>query len=248
MQIAILEDDAQAAALLSGLLVRYAREQHLKVHLAVYRTAAELLSAFDATPADIAFLDIYLEGAGNTGRAIGMEVAWHLKEHYPHCKLVFATSSSLHAVESYSIRAAFYLTKPLEYGKLCAAMGVACTTLQRESQCIRLPCAGTLVEVPLREVIYMDCVMEQAVLHLMDKVLTVDGLVGETLTLLLADKRFLLCNRNLAVNMDWIAETQKDKFLLKNGVSIPIRQHGRPGLRRAYMAYRMGHIQGSRDT
>lgn len=247
MRIYILEDEASESKLLAAQLNRYAKEEQMEICLGIYTTSRALLDAFAAEPADIAFLDIYLEGLGRSGTPVGVEVAWQLHREFPRCKLVFATSSTAHAVESYSIRAAFYLTKPLDYQKLCAAMEVAAGALRQESRCIGLVCNGILVEVPLREIMYMDSRMEQATLHLPTQTIQVDGLVSDTVATLLTHEQFLLCNRNLAVNMDWVSEATKDCFLLKNGTKLSIRQHGRRDVIHRYMAYRLERIQRSQS-
>ena len=92
----------------------------------------------------------------------------------------------------------------------------------------------------------MDSINEQTLLHLTTGTLRVDGLVRENLSLLEAHDRFLLCNRNLLVNMDWIASAGTDHFCLKTGERLPLRRNGRPKLREAYLAYRMRSIERGR--
>ena len=241
IQIAILEDEKKAADTLSNMILNYSREHSLLVHITCHQTAKSLLQSFLQIPADIAFLDIYLD---DSARAIGMETALRLKTDYPQCKLVFATTSDTHAIESYSVRAAYYLQKPLDYDKFCAAMQTACAAMLRDNLCMRLSCQGEHVKFPLKEIYYMDSLSEQAVLYTTTGTLQLDGLVRDNLALLLTHDRFLQCNRNLVVNMDWITATETDSFLLKTGERLPIRRNGRAEIKAAYLAYRMRSIEG----
>lgn len=240
MQIAILEDDEKAADILCNMILKYAQQQRLLVDISRHQTAHDLLRAFTHTPADVAFLDIYLD---RSAKPVGMETAKQLKAEYPECKLVFATTSETHAIESYSVRAAYYLQKPLDYDKFCAAMETACAALLRDNLCVRFSCQGEYLNFPLKEIYYMDSLNEQAVLYTTTGALSLDGLVRDNLALLLAHDRFLQCNRNLAVNMDWVASAEADCFVLKTGQSLPLRRNGRPELRTAYLAYRMRSIE-----
>ncbi len=237
MRIAVLEDQEHEAKTLLTLLARYVRERALVADFVHFGRAQNLLDVFDSTPADLAFLDIYLDGES------GMDVARQLTARHPKCKLIFATTSHTHAVESYRVRAAYYLTKPLSYEDVCEAMDTACKELMRDNRCILLHSGGIPVNVPLREIIYLDCTARQTVLHLPERALSVDEPVGEVLERLRSDDRFLLCNRNLAVNMDYISELREADCLLQDGGRLPLRAKGRRELREAYLSYRVGFLQ-----
>lgn len=237
MRIAILEDRDSDAQFLTNLLERYERESGISFSLSRYMTTDALLRACAESAFDLVFLDIYL--CGNTS---GMAAARQLQANYPQCRLIFATSSHAYAVESYAVRAAYYLTKPLSYDRLCDAMEIACSHICRDNLCIHLNVEGIPAPIPLRDVTYADSLARKARVHLADSCLSVDEPMSEVLRLLLAHEQFLLCNRNLAVNMDWIAETRDSTFLLKNRCSVPIRQRGRREVRQAYLAYRMSQL------
>ncbi|MFQ7549226.1 MAG: LytTR family transcriptional regulator DNA-binding domain-containing protein [Blautia marasmi] len=51
------------------------------------------------------------------------------------------------------------------------------------------------------------------------------------------DPRFLSCNRNVMVNMDWIESVPSDEFLLKNQERVPIRQRGRKTVKKTFLEY-----------
>lgn len=233
-----MEDRDSDAQALSTLLERYGREQDIAFALSRYTTGESLLQDCARCAFDLAFLDIYLCGSTS-----GMAVAHSLQAQYPACRLIFATSSHTHAVESYTVRASYYLTKPLNYERLSEAMEAACAHMNRDRLCVRFTTEGVPASIPLREIAYADSLTREARLHLSDQCLTVDEPMGEVLRLLLEHDRFLLCNRNLAVNMDWIASVRDDSFLLKDGCSVPIRQRGRREVRQCYLSYRMSQLK-----
>ena len=231
MRIAIVDDDSADRAELSELLTRYAKERQLTAQYQTYRSAEELMADFKPGQWDILFLDIYMSGI------TGMEAAHQLRQMDPACRLIFFTSSYVHAVESYTVQASYYLTKPLDYQRFCTAMDAVCSLLQRNNRCLEVHSEGILLQVLFSDILFMDCMVKQSCLHLSDRILNVDERVCTILEHLAADDRFLNCNRNTTVNMDWISRILKDDFLLKNGQTVPIRPRGRRGVKKAFLQY-----------
>ena len=64
----------------------------------------------------ILFLDIYMDGM------TGMEAARRIRRQSDNCILVFVTTSSDFAVESYDVGASYYLLKPFQPEKLCSIL------------------------------------------------------------------------------------------------------------------------------
>ena len=51
------------------------------------------------------------------------------------------------------------------------------------------------------------------------------------------DERFLQCHKSYVVNMDRVRQFQGDRFLMENGVEIPISQSRRKDVRQRFLAY-----------
>ena len=60
---------------------------------------------------------------------------------------------------------------------------------------------------------------------------------------LFSDPRFLRVSRSHLVNMDAIADTRGEAFILTDGTSIPVRRQGRAELRAAVEAYRLRNVR-----
>ncbi|MEG2073336.1 MAG: LytTR family DNA-binding domain-containing protein [Angelakisella sp.] len=231
MHIAIVDDRVEDREELWALLERYCGEQGLLAEYTVYTSAEALLADFVPNRFDLLFLDIYMTGM------TGMEAARQICQADARCHMIFFTTSHAHAVESYEVHAAYYLTKPLDYSRIRTAMNTVCAGLRQDSRCITLRCGGIACELLLRDILFVDCASERTRLHLPLRVVTVEDRVSEVLSKLSEDSRFLNCNRNVTVNMDWILRTQEDNFLLKSGESVPIRQRDCGGVKRAFLQY-----------
>lgn len=237
MLIAITDDRADDRQELQELLERYFRARRLSAQYEHFSSAEDLLSAFVPGRYQIVFQDIYLSGLS------GMEAARRICADDPACRLVFFTTSHTHAVESYAVRAAYYLTKPLDYPRLEAAMDVVCAGLLRDNRLLTVRCAGLEVDLLLSALLFVDCQAERTRLHLADQLLVVDDRASDVLRRLEEDGRFLPCNRNTAVNMDWIDRVLDADFLLKNGERVPIRQRGRKAVKLAFLQYTLRSLQ-----
>ncbi|MEG1774384.1 MAG: LytTR family DNA-binding domain-containing protein [Oscillospiraceae bacterium] len=231
MKIAIVDDRLEDQAELAALLERYGAQNRLSMDYRIFSSAEELLCDFRPEMFQIVFLDIYMNGMD------GMQAARQLSQADPRCRMIFSTTSHTHAVESYEVRAAYYLTKPLDYTRLCTAMTAACAELLRDSRCMALHCAGLPCEILLRDILFVDCAAERTRLHLMQRLVTVDERVSEVFALLSEDTRFLNCNRNVTVNMDHIVKTQENNFLLESGENVPIRQRDCGAVKREFLRY-----------
>ncbi|MEG2403850.1 MAG: LytTR family DNA-binding domain-containing protein [Oscillospiraceae bacterium] len=231
MQIAIVDDCEQDIAELAQMLEKYSETNKLAVQVQRFSSAENLLEALSQYKFEIIFLDIYMGGMD------GMQAARAVYKADPACKLIFSTTSHAHAITSYEVHAAYYLTKPLDFAQFCGAMDAACATLLCDNRCIALHCAGVPWDLLLCDIAYVDCGAEHTQLHLASRTITVDEKSSEVLLELARDERFLSCNRNVMINMDYIIKTQDNDFLLNNGQTVPIRQRGRALVKRAFLQY-----------
>ncbi|MEG0780943.1 MAG: response regulator, partial [Oscillospiraceae bacterium] len=143
MRVAIVDDHSEDREALRALLERYSRQQEIVMDYVTFSSAEALLAVFAPGAFDLLFLDVYMTGI------TGMEAARQLTQQDPRCRMIFFTTSHAHAVESYEVRAAYYLTKPLDYPRLATAMEVACADLRRDSRALTLHCGGLPLVVRL---------------------------------------------------------------------------------------------------
>ena len=237
MRIAIADDDQKDRQALVALLERYCAARGLAVEILCFSTAEALLAEFTPGCFHLVFLDIYM------GELDGMSAARIICREDPNCQIIFFTVSQAHAVASYEVRAAWYLVKPVEYRRLEKAMDVSCAALLRNSRQLRFHLLGVEASALLRNVLFLDCAEERTTLHLADRTIVVDERARDMIAQLTADERFLLCNRNVVVNMDWIQQALEDDFLLKSGQLVPIRQRGRAAVKKSYLAWSLRELR-----
>lgn len=235
MHIAILDDSEADRRDLRQMLHTYFRQRKLEVSISEFARAQDFLHACGPGVFQIAFLDIYLDGES------GMDAAREAFETDPGCRLVFFTTSFDYAVDSYLVRAAYYLTKPVERSRLYDALEICCRETDNASA--QLTVRGIPTWLPLKDIRFADCENRSVRLHLADRTLEIDEGFARVSQTLLADPRFLACNRGVLVNMDHIRQALERDFLLDNGACAPIRVHGRKELKKAWLTYSLKAIE-----
>lgn len=237
MKIAIVDDKYEDCEQLAAMVERYCSRRSLPLQIVFFSSGDDMLKTFHTGDYQCMFLDIYMEGTD------GMEIAREIYQRDPACRLIFSTVSVSHAVSSYEVHAAWYLTKPISEERLNDAMDAACQNLLHSSRSISIHVGYTNLTIRHEDIFFMDCSNRQARIHLKDRVLFANEPISDLIKLLSRDERFLMCNRNTLVNMDHIELAEEQDFLLKNGDLVPLRQRGRATLKKAFLAWSLRELR-----
>ncbi len=237
MRIAVVDDNENDRSELLQLLTQYSKNRRIRLTCEAFESAEAFFVAFEPGKYRMVFLDIYMNGMN------GMDAARKIYSEDPHCRLIFCTTSHTHAVESYDVRAAYYLTKPVHYERLAGPMDICCAGFARENRYLTVHVRKIETQVLMRDLLYVDCVARKARLHLEEQVLVLDEQISEVLDMVGEDGRFLCCNRNVAVNMDCVQSAGADDFVLSTNEKIPIRQRGKNLVKKAFLAYALEDLR-----
>lgn len=231
MELAIIEDDPDDQLQLKGYIQDYLQLQNIDGNIRSYQSGEDFLSDFTAGTFYIVFLDIYMHGIN------GIEVARRIREHDTNCLLIFISFSDTHAVESYRVRAFDYLLKPYQKELLFETMDLCINALEKDSHFIEIKEKRTMVHILHKDIIYADTSDHYVNIYTQYGVTRSRMLFTNLWGLLAKDRRFLVCYRNVLVNMDMIEKMNKNSFLLTNGACIPIQNNRLPLVRQTFADY-----------
>jgi len=227
LNIAIIDDISTDAEALKNIAVSYFEKKQIRAEICHFFSAEEFFEDYQPGKFQILFLDIYMDGM------TGMEAARRIRRQSDNCILVFVTTSSDFAVESYDVGASYYLLKPFQPEKLCSILDSFQSRHLLASRYIEVVSDRVPIRVPLRSILYADTFRNAVCLH------TDAGPVRSYLTFHKFEEQirdcpnFLSCYRGCVVNMDRIQEG----FLLDNGEVVQIRKRGSSAIRKAYLQY-----------
>lgn len=229
MHIAVCDDSAFDRELIVELLHIYFAQKPFQYKLAQYNSGINLVcDVEDGCWFDIIFLDIYMNGL------LGIDAAHKLRALGFDGAIIFLTASADFAVDSYDAAAAGYLLKPHSFDKLCRCMD---RVLQDFDTCTyQVQQRMRIVRVPYTEITFIESSNSKCILHRSDGSCYIVYKKLGKIEAELSDNRFLRCHQSYLVNMDFIAQADR-QFHLTTGESVLIRQRDLKSIRQAYLDY-----------
>lgn len=228
MKLAVVDDFEPDRKTLIGYLNRFAEQHCLAIEIDEYSGGNQLLNGFRASEYKVIFLDVYM---GDTN---GLEIARRIREIDVDCLLIFSSVSDRHAVDSFRVRAFYYLLKPYTYGQLEEVMSLCDHTLQSRQHYIEVREGRTMVRVLTRDIIYADYTNHYIQIHTLSRMIRSHMYFTQFQDKLLIYPQFLYCYRNCIVNLDWVSSMEEWDFVLQNGERLPVTRNRRLEIRQKY--------------
>ena len=241
MRIAIIEDQSDDAASLLHFLAQWSEKQQIPLapQPECFSSGEEFLATFSGGSYDLLFLDIYLKDLN------GMETARRVREMDPDCKIIFTTSSTEFAVESYDVNASWYLVKPFSYETFARAMSHCETEALEQQQSNFLPGEALQNRIYLHQISYAEQQGRYILIHYLDGNCQKYAIRhGDFAPLLLAYPYFCDCIRGMIVNFEAVDRLMRDHFLLKDGTAVPISRLKYEKVREAFLSFFYSRTRG----
>ncbi len=234
IKIAFCDDDLSVLNEISVLLSKYRVEHQREMEYTPFRSPFELLAEIEkGVRFDIFFLDILMPGEN------GISVAKEIRRYDSAAKIIFLTSSSEFAVESYTVSAYFYQIKPVSEESFFRLMDSVIFECEKIQQCsLVLRCKSGITRIHLEKLEYCEVTGRTLVFHLENgKVLESAGSLDELCEKLGQYDCFLRSHRSFLVNMEYIQNISYKAITLDSLTEIPI-PHGKCSeIKRQYLEY-----------
>lgn len=216
LRIAICDDDPVFLFQTHALIDRWNNHQQDLI-IRDFENGDALIQSLKEFTYDIVFLDVIMPFLN------GIEVAQEIRKHDSTSKIIFLTSSPEFAVDSYSVKAANYLLKPVEPDKLFQALNDIMANLPRSTRSIAVKTANGIHRIKLQDIEYIEA-QNKHVLFILTNGTALESI--EPLHIysdrLLTDKRFFKCHRSYVVNMQHIDSYTAKEIHTHSGSRIPI--------------------------
>ena len=108
---------------------------------------------------DLFFLDIYMEGKD------GMEVARELRRQQVTSGIIFTTSSTEHAMDSYEVHALYYLQKPFTHEHFLMAMQRCEALIQTAQKKLSVSVKGKELSIAFSDILYLETGRHTVIFH-----------------------------------------------------------------------------------
>lgn len=240
MHIAIIDDLKEDRNELSAVLDCYMKKHQITYTVTEFDNAQSFLQAIHHTTFQLVFMDIYMDEMD------GIEAAKKLRQKDQQCKIIFLTITEDYARMGYGLAATYYLLKPLSAypEEFEEAMRLCQLHPLYDVQSLPITVHNQTFELPTHQIIYIDYQNRLTRIHTAMRTIQIRESFQDVISVLLNDKRFLLCYRGILVNMDYIVSVEKRDFRLSNGETLPLAQRKTKQLREAYRQYIFSKMGG----
>lgn len=232
LKIALCDDDPQELFRISNLINKYLDSKKNALKYGVFHNATELLEAMHKYSYDILLLDVLMPGIN------GIEAAREIRGFDKEIKIIFLTSSSEFAVESYTVDAYYYLLKPVTSVKLFPLLDELLLEAQRAETALHIKSASGIISIPFSRLEFLEVINKRLYFHLTDgSVKEVSGTLSDYEPELLARKEFIKVHRSCIVNMGCIQELTAKELITYSKQSVPVSRLLYGQVREAYTKY-----------
>lgn len=230
LKIAICDDDPVFLFQTRALIERWNNHRQ-ELIIREFENGDSLIQSLKELTYDIIFLDVIMPLLN------GIEVAREIRKHDSTSKIIFLTSSPEFAVDSYSVKAANYLLKPVEPLKLFQSLDDIVANLPHSTHSIAVKTAGGIHRIKLQNIEYIEA-QNKHVLFVLTGGTTLETI--EPLHIysdrLLIDKSFFKCHRSYVVNMHHIDSYTPKEIQTYSGSRIPISRACQHEFEAAYLS------------
>lgn len=236
LRIALVDDERIYLDEMARICREFAAENRVDIELCEYSDGGGFLRSGEDFP--IVFMDIYMDGSD------GVQTACKLRERGSSCILIFMTTSTEHMPEAFSCHAFEYIVKPFSPERVKKVLADAVKLLPPPDEYLELYCDRKKVRVGLGEIVSAVTDAHYLEVALSDGTalrcrLTMKQFLGQTND----NKRFILINKGIIVNADYITDFENNCCILENGASLPIRVRDCLGIEQAARDYNFDKIR-----
>lgn len=238
MKIALVDDEKECLDEMEQFCRNFGIRYSCKVEIVPFISGEAFLNAFNNGGFSIVFMDIYMDGIN------GINTALKMRRQDRKCLLVFLTSSTEFMPNAFSCHAFEYITKPFSQQRITAVLKDALEVLPLSQKYIEVSSDRKTIRVFLDNI---TSVVTDA--HYINIGLS-DGLslrcrmtISEFMKKTGDDIRFILVNKGIVLNADYILDFENNCCILENGEQFPVRVRDRLKIEQAAQNYQFEKIR-----
>lgn len=233
MRIAVCDDDEWEIDHLSKLITEYRLNRGVSLECRFFQNSIEFLCDLKGGEYDLVLLDVVMPGVN------GINVAQELREKDKSVKLIFISSSTEFAVESYRVDAYHYLLKPVDADALFPLLDKAGRELSvQKEQGLVLKKRDGIVRLSFAEIEYVEVINKKVSFHMTDGVIReVTSALADFEGTLLARQEFIKTHRSYIVNLGYVQAIDVSCAMMKSGHCIPVSRQRHNQVQNAYLSF-----------
>jgi DNA-binding LytR/AlgR family response regulator len=234
--IALCDDNMKDLSNMTNLLNDYKNLQCDKtlIKYTAFQNALDLIAAMEiGEKYDVVLLDILMPFM------TGMDAAKEIRVFNQDVKIIFFSSSTEFAVESYSVGAYYYALKPVWKEQLFILLDKVFSEIETQiNKSILIKSKTGLTRIYLHRLEFAEVNVKTILYHMTDG-LIIEGIgsMSELESLLLDDNCFIRPHRSYLINMSHINTLYPREIKMQSQSLVPMSKANYQTIKSAYMAY-----------
>ena len=236
LRIAICDDDRSDRERICGS--EYLKGKEIQAEVKVFDHPDKLIQDCETFRPQIYLLDIVMP------MVTGIQAARELRWNQPDAQIIFATSESSYALESFDVNPINYILKPVAKDKLYSTLDLALTRIETDDRkSVTVKIKGGMCSLRLDDIMYIDYRNHVVSYHM------ADGEVVSTPTLRIgfmeymdenhSEQDFIRCHESISVNLTAIDKLTKTDITLRSKEVVPVSKSRYAEVADRYMDYRL---------
>ncbi len=238
LRIAICDDDRSDRERVHGYVEEYLEKNNVHAEVRVFDHPDTLIQECESFRPQVYILDIVMP------MVTGIQAARELRWNQPDAQIIFATSESSYALESFDVNPINYIVKPVDKEKLFFTLDLALSRVQTEDKrSVTVKAKGGLYTLRLDDIMYIDYRNHVVTYHM------ANGETTSTPTLRIgfaeymdenhSDQDFVRCHESISVSLAAIDKLTKTDITLRNKEIIPVSKSRYSEVADRYMDFRL---------
>lgn len=222
MKIALVDDEQECLNEMARLCIDFGLQHHCQIETVSFTNGEDFLNAFEGGGFTVVFMDIYMDGMD------GVAAALQMRNQDSGCILVFLTSAVEFMPDAFSCHAFEYIIKPFSPQRIQDVLTDILKVLPPSEKYIKVVCDRKTIPIFLDKIIsvttdahYLDIMLSE------EEQVRCRMTMREFMELTEGDARFILVNKGIVVNADYILEFEDNCCVLENGTRFPTRVRDR---------------------
>ena len=224
----ICDDDVNSLRAMESLFLENTKDQDWQVK--TFSNADSLKGYLYKHKPELLIMDIDLNGVN------GIELVCEVHDKYPGLAVIFVSGYISFCSAVYEAEHIYFLPKPINKQDFTKAMAKVRQKIDKSrEQQLLIKSRNNIAYINYEDIIYIENSGRKVRIQTNDSLLEAYMSI-ETLSETL-DSRFVHCHKSYILNMNYIKTKNKNIFILKNGLRIPISQSRLAQTKSAYLTY-----------
>lgn len=238
MRIGIVDDMPEESANMEHALNCLGAELAVEFEIHCFSSGEDFLKHFEPGGFDVVFMDIYMQGMSGT------ETAAALRHQDSRCILIFLTTSMEHMPEAFACHAFEYIQKPFEPDRIRKVTEDVLRVMPPKARYLTFTSNRQTVRLLYEQ--FVSAVADDHYVRITDSSgnkYSTRMKFSDFADPLARDKRFLLINKGVLVNMDHITAFGEYGCRMSSGETLPVKVRDRANIEEAWLHYSFSAIR-----